>query len=122
MGRSRRQLTIIISNRPTAAARNILSFRLLTGYKMKTTHAILLKITSAIITFYLLYLIISVFIYNDYLNSLIPNWHTAIYTMSGALRITLLFGFSAVVSYTLFTLIFRFLTFLWLKAYPVKKK
>ena len=89
---------------------------------MKTTHAILLKITAAIITFYLLYLIVSVFIYNDYLNSLIPNWHKAIYTMSGALRITLLFGFSAVVSYALFTLICRFLTFLWLKAYPVKKK
>lgn len=89
---------------------------------MKTTHVILLKLTAAIITFYLLYLIVSVFIYNDYLNSLIPNWHTAIYTMSGALRVTLLFGFSAVVSYVLFTLVLKFLTFVWLKAYPVKKR
>jgi hypothetical protein len=89
---------------------------------MKTTHVILLKIAAAIFTFYLLYLIVSIFIYNDYLNSLIPDWHKSIYTLSGALRITLLFGFSAIVSYVVFTLILRLLNFLWLRAYPIKKK
>jgi hypothetical protein len=41
--------------------------------------------------------------------------------MSGALRITLLFGLSAIVSYLLFNLVLRFLTFVWLKAYPDKE-
>jgi hypothetical protein len=88
---------------------------------MKTTHSILLKLVAAIITFYLLYLLVSVFIYNDYLTSLIPNGHKALYTMGGIIRATLLIGLSAIISWGLFTLVLRFLTFVWLKAYPIKK-
>lgn len=82
-------------------------------------HTILLKIISIIITFYLLYLIISVLIYNDFLNSVVPGWHQTVYSMGEVLRITILVGFAAILTYLLYTLIFKLLTFLWLKAYPV---
>jgi hypothetical protein len=86
---------------------------------MISRHTILLKIISIIITFYLLYLVISVLIYNDFLNSVVPGWHKTVYSMGEVLRITILVGFSAVLTYILYTLIFRLLMFLWLRAYPV---
>ncbi|MDB5131640.1 MAG: hypothetical protein JWR02_1389 [Mucilaginibacter sp.] len=86
---------------------------------MISRHTILLKIISIIITFYLLYLIISVLIYNDYLNSIVPGWHKTVYSMGEVLRISILVGFSAILTYFLYTLILRLLMFLWLKAYPV---
>lgn len=82
---------------------------------MKSWHKILLNCVSAIITFCLLYQIVSIFIYNDYLASLIPGWHTTIYPKSGVLRITILIGFSAVFAYLIFKLILRLLTYFWLK-------
>ncbi len=82
-------------------------------------HTILLRAISIIITFYLLYLIVSVLIYNDFLNSIVPGWHKTVYSMGEVIRITILIGFSAIITYLLHTLIFRLLTFLWLKAYPV---
>jgi hypothetical protein len=87
---------------------------------MISRHTILLKIISNIITFYLLYLVISVLIYNDFLNAIVPGWHQTVYSMGEVLRITILVGFSAILTYFLYTLIFRLLMFLWLKAYPVK--
>jgi hypothetical protein len=86
---------------------------------MISRHTILLKIISIIITFYLLYLIVSVLIYNDFLNAIVPGWHQTVYSMGEVLRITILVGFSAILTYLLYTLIFRLLMFLWLKAYPV---
>ncbi len=85
---------------------------------MASRHIILLRIISLIITFYLLYLIISVLIYNDFLNSIVPGWHKTVYSLGEVLRITILVGFSAIITYILHALIFRLLTFLWLKAYP----
>jgi hypothetical protein len=82
-------------------------------------HTILLRVISLIITFYLLYLIVSVLIYNDYLNSIVPGWHKTVYSMGEVLRITILIGFSAIVTYLLHKLIFRLMVFLWLRAYPL---
>jgi len=82
---------------------------------MNSRQKMLVNLLTAIVTFLLLYGVISIFIVNDYLNSLIPGWHTTLYNLSRNLRITILVSVSGIFAYILFKLIRQFLTFLWFK-------
>jgi hypothetical protein len=85
---------------------------------MNSPQKLLLKFSSAVITFCLVYAILSIFIYSDFLASLIPGWHTTIYPLSSVLRVAIFIGVSAILTSLLFSLILRFLTYLWLKIFP----
>jgi hypothetical protein len=79
---------------------------------MKNQNQLLLKSISLAVTFGLLYVMVSVFIYNDFLNSLIPGWHKSLYRLNGALRTTILVGLSAIAAYLLFILVNRLLVYI----------
>jgi uncharacterized membrane protein (GlpM family) len=79
---------------------------------MENRNNLLLKSISMATTFGLLYVMVSLFIYDDFLNSLIPGWHKSLYRLNGALRTTIIAGVSAVVGYFLFMLVYRLLVYL----------
>lgn len=79
---------------------------------MKNQNQLLLKCISLAATFGLLYVMVSIFIYDDFLNSLIPGWHKSLYSLNGVLRSTILAGLSAIVTYLLFVFIYRLLVYM----------
>jgi predicted neutral ceramidase superfamily lipid hydrolase len=82
---------------------------------MKSWQKLLWKLLSLIITFCFLYEIISSIIITDFLSSLLPSWHTSLNSASESLRITALLSISTAFVYLLFKLIYRSLTYLWVK-------
>jgi len=79
---------------------------------MKAQNQLLLKFISLAVTFGLIYVMVSVFIYDDFLNSLIPGWHKTLYNLNGTLRTTILILFSTVITYILFILIHKLLVYI----------
>ena len=82
---------------------------------MKNRQKIILKITAAIITLGFLYELVSTVFILDFLTSLMPGWHTDIYSSPDALRITFFIAIASIITSLLFLLIYRLLTYLWLK-------
>jgi hypothetical protein len=78
---------------------------------MKNQNPLILKFISVAITAFLLYVMVAIFIYDDFLNSLIPNWHKTLYQWNGALRTTTLILVSGVITYVLFTSIYKVLVY-----------
>jgi hypothetical protein len=82
---------------------------------MKSQQKIVLKFVSGIITLCFLYELVSTVFILDFLTSLVPGWHTTMYSSSDALRITFFIAIASVITSLLFLLMYRLLTYLWLK-------
>jgi hypothetical protein len=74
---------------------------------------LLIKFVAAIVTFGILYELVAIFIYNDFLISLVPGWHTTIYRLNTPLRITILIGICSIITFVLFELMRLALTYIW---------
>jgi len=87
---------------------------------MTDRQKILIKVIATLLTFGILYEMVAVFIYNDFLNSLIPGWHVTLYKLNRTLRDTILVSVSAVITYVLFKLIYAALAYAWPKLFRTK--
>jgi len=86
---------------------------------MNNWHKLLLRFITAIITFLLIYLLISSLIIKDFATSLEPGWHTTIYPFGGALSLTVVVLIFSLLTYLMFKYILRILTIIWLKIFSL---
>ncbi len=76
---------------------------------MTDRRTIVLHVLTAIITFAVVYEMVSLFLYNDYLTSLIPGRHASVYALGTVLRITLVVVTSSLITYVVYMLVLKFL-------------
>lgn len=90
---------------------------------------LLFQFLSAIITFFIVYLLVSSLFLKDFATSLEPGWHTTIYPprwrgptypFDNAFMFTLAILVSTLFVYLLFKYLFRFLTFIGLKVFSLQ--
>jgi polyferredoxin len=83
---------------------------------MKNGNQLFLKLISVLITFFFAYMLVSLVIFNDFVTTLLPGWHTTIHPYGGGWYFTIIIASIALLLNAVFRLVLRFLVFIWNRA------
>lgn len=85
---------------------------------MELWQKLLLKTISGIIIFFVVYLLVSTLLFNDFATSLEPGWHTTIIPFGGFLNLTIILLIVTVLICLFYKSVLRVVTYFWVKIFP----
>ena len=85
---------------------------------MKVCQKVLIKLLAGIITFWMIYFLVSSFLFVDTVTSIEPGWHTVIHPFGTGLKLTVIILVVSLFIYLIFKYVSKLLIFIGSKIFP----